>query len=143
MRLWSVVVIQLVQPRGSACTSWATSWGTAGSVLVGAVSVAAIRSGSGVGLRVALELGPAGRGGLVGRLDLGLLARQIALELGGRDRPDVGDHVGVVAAAQLRALAAEDPALHAVRDLEPGVVRVAGHGVELAAQRGDPPRVRD
>src|SRR3982751_4390872 len=126
MRLWSVVVIQLVQPRGSTCTSWATSCGTAGSVLVGAVSVAAIGSGLGVGLGVLVELGPADGRSLVGGLDLGLLAGQPGLELRGGDRADVGDHVGVVAAAELRALAAEDLALHAVRDLEPGVVGVAG-----------------
>src|SRR5437764_8404355 len=143
MRLWSVVVIQLVQPRGSRRTSRATTCGTAGRVVVEAISVAAISGGSGVGPWVLVELRPASRGGRVGRLELALLGGQIALELGGRDGPDVGDHVGVVAAAELRALPAEDRALHAVRDLEPRVVRVARHGVELAAQPRDPPGVDD
>jgi hypothetical protein len=46
----------------------------------------------------------------------------------------------VVAPAQLGALAAVDAGLG---DLEPGVVRVARDGVELAAELGDPPGVGD
>ena len=31
IRLWSVVVIQLVQPRASRSTLWVTTWGTGAS----------------------------------------------------------------------------------------------------------------
>src|SRR3954453_24151136 len=107
MRLWSVVVIQLVQPRGSGRTSWATSWGIARRAVVGAVSVAAMEEGLGVGLGVALQLQSAGRRGGVRFLDLRLLAGQVALELRRGHGVHVGEHVRVVAPAQLRALAAE------------------------------------
>ena len=59
-----------------------------------------------------------------------------------------GVHVGVVAAAQLGALAGEDDLLLTLgdrvrRDLEPGLVRVARDRVELAAELRDPPGVDD
>ena len=64
-------------------------------------------------------------------------------------QPDhAGEHVGVVAPAQLGALALVDHAVLTLgdrveRDPEPGLVRVAGHAVRLAAELGDPPRVHD
>src|SRR3712207_7212793 len=45
--------------------------------------------------------------------------------------------------SQLGALAAERVAGEAARDLQPRVVRVTGHGVELPAHLRDPPGVRD
>ena len=79
-------------------------------------------------------------GGLLGRLDvLGLLVVP-GLPLVERQRDHARVHVGVVAPAQLGALAAEDARLG---DLEPGLVRVARERVHLAAQLRDPPRVLD
>ena len=81
-----------------------------------------------------------GRGGLVGGLDARLLGDDPRLVLLDGHDADLGEHVRVAAAAELGALALVDA--EAVR-LEPGLVRVAGDRVELAAELGDPPRVRD
>src|SRR5690349_21225185 len=70
--------------------------------------------------------------------DLLALGGQPGLELVRRDGVHLGEHVGVVVAAELRALALVDAGL---RDLEPGVVVVAGDRVGLSAELGDPPRV--
>ena len=83
-------------------------------------------------------------GGVVGGLDVGLAAASSQrLVLGAASRARTWAVMfGVVAPAQLGALAGEElPA--ACRDLEPGVVGVAGDGVELAAELRDPPGVRD
>ena len=73
-------------------------------------------------------------------LDVGRLAVEPGLVLVERHDPDAREHVGVVAPAQLGALALVGAGL---RGLEPGLVDVAGDGVHLAAERGDPPRVGD
>src|SRR5207248_10045910 len=66
------------------------------------------------------------------------LLRQPGPELVGRYRAHLGEHVGVVVAAQLGTL----PPVHArLRDLEPGVVVVARDRVGLAAERWNPPGV--
>ena len=59
-----------------------------------------------------------------------------------RDSLHQSGHVRVVAAAELGAISAEHGARELARDLEPRVVRVAGDGVELAAELGHPPGVR-
>src|SRR5271155_2257764 len=69
--------------------------------------------------------------GFVGFADQLLLAGQPFFELAGRDGAYTGDHAGVTAAAEERALATEDARLF---DLEPGVVVVAGDRLELAAE---------
>src|SRR3954453_2098627 len=143
IRLWSVVVTQLVQPVRSRVTEWATTCGS-GVAVRGEVAVA-MRGSRGLLLRVTAGVDrlALASGGLVGRLDLGLPRGQVLLELRRRHRADVRDHVGVVAPAELRAVPAELGAGQIARDLEPGVVRVARDGIELAAQLRDPPRVRD
>jgi hypothetical protein len=90
------------------------------------------RRGAGLGV----ELCARDRGGGIRGLDVGLSLGQPCIELGRRHGADLGDHGGVQAPAQLGALAGVDARLV---DLEPGVVVIAGHGVELAAELGDPP----
>src|SRR3954447_3143589 len=176
IRLWSVVATHDVQPVAGASTLRAATCGIGVRVVVGASTVAAMRvvrsSGlrlrvSGVG-RVVRRGGGLPRRGRTGRLAVGggaleLLALRGALDLGGLDvglatgepalvlldgdGPHARGHVGVVAAAELGALAEEEGAARLgaelAGDLEPRVVRVAGDGVELAAELGDPPGVRD
>src|SRR3954454_5598068 len=77
MRLWSVVVTQLVQPVRCGATEWAATWGRCVVVHGGAVVVARGRGGCCV-LRVAAgrDGRARGGGGGVGRLDVGLPAGQ-------------------------------------------------------------------
>src|SRR6478609_529506 len=137
IRLWSVVVTQDVQPVGCATTALAFTWGT--GVRTCSV-VAAMELGR---PRLCLELLARHGGGVVGRLQLGLARLDELLVLRRRDRPHARGHVRVVAPAQLGALAGERLARELAGDLEPGVVRVARDRVELAAELGDPPGVRD
>src|SRR6478609_142702 len=137
IRLWSVVVTQDVQPVGCATTALAFTWGT--GVRTCSV-VAAMELGR---PRLCLEL-LAGHGGrVVGGLQLGLARLDELLVLRRGDRPHASGHVRVVAPAQLGALAGERLARELAGDLEPGVVRVARDGVELAAELRDPPRMGD
>ncbi len=81
-------------------------------------------------------------------VDLLGLAVAPGLPLVVRQADHAAEHVGVVAAAQLGALALIDHAVGALgqrieRDLEPRLVRIARDRVHLAAERGDPPRVHD
>ena len=66
--------------------------------------------------------------------------REPGVELGRRHHLDGGEHLGVVEAAELGALALEDAG--ALR-LEPGLVDPARDCVDLPAERRDPPRVDD
>src|SRR3954451_16581936 len=148
MRLWSVVVTHETQPRGSGSTLRTVISGTRTAVSVAAIAQVLLGGALGrvggrsgllrprpwcrrglrrlVALHVGLgDLGPARLRELVGLFDRGLLLGQPGLELGRRDRVDAGDHVGVVAPAQLGALPAIDAWLG---DLEPREVRMAGHG---------------
>src|SRR3954454_7108715 len=148
MRLWSVVVTQEVQPVRSRSTRRATICGTAVGAVISCVAMRGSRClrkgvGSAAGLLAAVDalaLALRGRVGLADRVALALLPGRVLV---GRDGADERDHVRVVAPAELGALAAERPAGQLAGDLEPGVVRVAGDGVELAAQLRDPPGVRD
>ena len=64
-----------------------------------------------------------------------------ALNAAGRDRADLRDHVGVVAPAQLGALARDRrPASSILNHVK---FTWPGHGVELAAELRDPPGVGD
>src|SRR3954463_6792360 len=97
-----------------------------------------------MGLRkLLLDLGALLGGGVVSGLDVGLALVAPLLVLRRGQGTDLGGHVRVVAPAQLGAVAGEDLPRELGGDLEPGVIRVAGDGVELAAQLGDPPGVRD
>src|SRR5689334_14794837 len=141
MRLWSVVVTQDAQPVAGPSTLRATTCGIGVTVVVGASTVAAMRCVRSSGLRVrgaGLELlALRCRLGLR-QLDVVLEAGQPALVLLDGDRPHARGHVRVVAAAELGALAEEHRAAgllpELAGDLEPGVVRVARDGVELAAE---------
>ena len=137
IRLWSVVVTHEVQPVRSGSTPPGDDLRDGGECLLGG---GGHEGGYGVLL---LDLLALRGGGVVGGLDVGLALVEPLLVLGRRHRPDRGGHVRVVAPAELGALPGEHGARELARDLEPGVVRVAGDGVELAAELGDPPRVRD
>src|SRR3954468_2749949 len=148
MRLWSVVVTHDVQPVLGCSTECATIWGTGRAVVVAMEVAWVLAAGGGrvvggvggVALLLLLERLALHGGGLVGALDVVREVLDERLVGGRRDRADGGDHVGVVAPAELGALAPVDAWL---RDLEPGVVRVARDGVELAAELRDPPGVDD
>src|ERR1044071_3854653 len=150
MRLWSVVVTHDVQPVEDESTMAATTCGTGATLGRGASVVAAMRQ-SGPELRVldvsGFKLLALLRALLLGGLDVGLAVAEPALVLVDGHGAHAGGHVRVVAPAQLGALAEEDgPARlgpELAGDLEPGVVGVAGDGVELAAELRDPPGVRD
>jgi hypothetical protein len=77
---------------------------------------------------------------LIGAGDVALPVCEPGLEALRRHRADMGAHLGVVAPAELGALAAEDARS---LDTEPAVVRVARNRVGLAAELRDPPRVHD
>src|SRR3954469_10926269 len=149
--LWSTVVTQSVHPRPRGVTARAAISGTGRRAVVVGVSTAAIglSSRSGVGGQARLRGGRrrlvavARHGRLLGLLDEALLAHEPRLVLVRGHGPHAGDHVRVVAPAQLGALAAEDRPGLVAGDLEPGLVRVAGDRVHLAAQLRDPPGVRD
>src|ERR1039458_3445304 len=142
IRLWSVVVSQLVHPRASCWTPWATTWGTGASWV--AISCAGFLCVLGVfdlsGARLGVQFRARDLCQLVGFFEQFLLVGKPRFELGRRDGLDGRDHARVPTPAEDRALPAVDPRLG---DLEPGVVVVSGHRLELAAQRRDPPRVHD
>src|SRR3954467_14268090 len=139
MRLWSVVVTHDVHPVRSRSTLWATTCGTAAGAVISCVAM----SGSAARRLALVDALALARGGLVGPPDRGALAVLPGLVVLGGHRAHLGDHVGVVAPAQLGALPRERRAGELARDLEPRVVRVTGNGVELAAEPRDPPRVSD
>src|SRR6185312_340662 len=146
IRLWSVVVTHDTQPVRSRSTSCATTWGTATGAVISWVAIREGSEGRGVsapGRLPAVDALALTLGGGVGLLDGVALAVEPRLEVVGGHRLHLGDHVRVVAPAELGALPGEHGARELAGDLEPGVVRVAGDGVELAAELGDPPGVDD
>src|SRR6476469_2433782 len=140
MRLWSVVVTHDVQPVRSRSTLCAATWGTATGAVISCVAMSV---GSAARLQALLDALALAGGGLVGPPDRGALAVEPGFEVVGRHRGHFGDHVGVVAPAELGALTREGGAGELAGDLEPGVVRVARDGVEIAAELRDPPGVGD
>ena len=78
--------------------------------------------------------------GLLGLLDRGLLVAEPGLVLRGAQDADAGAHRRVGRARELRRLA---EVLALLVGLEPGRVGASRHGVELAAERRDPPAVGD
>src|SRR4029077_18009139 len=123
MRLWSVVVNQLVHPRASGRTRLTVIWGTGASWAVAIVRALPLRvfdrSRAGLGL----ELFARGLRLRVGFVQQLLLMREPFFELRRRHRAHGGDHTRVAAAAENRALAAVQARFV---DLEPRVVVVAG-----------------
>ena len=77
---------------------------------------------------------------MLGHLLLPLLGGEPRVEGGLVEHLHLGQHLGVVQATQLGALTLVRPG---PVGLEPGRRRAAGDGVDLAAQRGNPPRVHD
>src|SRR5437879_10524328 len=125
IRLWSVVVIQLVQPLGARSARLVLSWGI-GAVYVVAIWCAGLLDLLGVldlsGADLPAQLRPFRLRRRIGLRDQPLLIRQPGVELGRWDRPDRGDHARVAAAAEHGAL---PPVNARLSDLEPGVVVVA------------------
>src|ERR1700726_11860 len=105
MRLWSVVVNQLVHPRGSGCTRLAVICGTGASwaVAISALPLVAFDL-SGARLRVELFACPLRL--FVRFAEQLLLVREPFFELRRGHRADRRDHARVAAAAKDRALAA-------------------------------------
>src|SRR5258707_4847841 len=147
IRLWSVVVTQLVHPRRpvagwGACTSCVVTSGI-GAVVVAIVWAVFLES-LGVfdltGARLGAELRAGDLRLLVRFTDQLLLLGQPCVELGRRHGLDGRDHPCVSATADERALAAVNPRLER---LEPGVVVIPGDHLDLAPELRDPPFVHD
>src|SRR5205085_4326478 len=125
-----------LHPRGWGRTRLAVIWGTGASWAVAIVRAFPLRvfdrPRAGLGFEFfARDLRLRVR--FVQQL---LLAREPDFELRRRHRAHGSDHARVTAAAENRALAA----VHArLQGLEPRVVVVARHGLELAAEFGNPP----
>src|SRR5262249_3193942 len=101
IRLWSVVVIQLVQPRASGATRRVVRIGT-GATWVAMSRVGVARSLGAFylsGARLGVQLRPRHLGKGVGFGDELLLVGQPGFELGGRDGLHGRDHAGVAAPA--------------------------------------------
>src|SRR2546421_5281435 len=145
MRLWSVVVTQSIQlaprwgtPRTRISEPFGEVWGGCVSAPPPYSDVviwpAAPRLAA-----LLLELLAHLDVQLLGPLDQLLLGVDPGLVLLLGHHGDLRAHDRVAGAAELRALAGEGAGRGR---LEPGLVRVAGHRVRLAAELGDPPAVR-
>src|SRR5438270_4794994 len=133
--LWSVVVTHSIQRlvwRG-AVTSWAVTWGTV--LTVGAVVTDML---SLLEVSCLAQIGPQLGHLRVRGMDILLELRDPLLVVARGQDVHLCGHERVLAAAQLRALAVVQ---RGAARLEPRVGGVAGHGVDLAPERRDPPGV--
>src|SRR3954447_7879314 len=142
--LWSVVMSHrvMVEPlRVVTGAAWACSSVTNAAVMSlapGAVDAVGRAAGDGPGARRRVAAAEVG----VERPDVALAAQllDVGVELGLRNHPDVEEHLGVVLAAELGALALVGPDLLG-HDLE--LVPHPRDDVQLVEEGGDPERVDD
>src|SRR3954468_425574 len=146
--LRSFVVTHETQPRASPSARWAMIWGRRSACRPVLTFVSVVAKGS---RSFSVALGLLGHEGLLlacglslGGLDLLHLVGVPALVVRHLHADHAPEHVRVVTATELGALSVVDdlglPLLDRVRwDPEPRLVRVAGDGVHLAAELGDPP----